>query len=375
MQIQSAILDIVKSYLGDKEFRHLKKVLSKETTLQKEGIADPIDTSSKKSAFITIDSKDYRNKIECIITESEKILSEGKYLDLLLTLGKASIALGESTLSKDLFELVIAKVTEDTKYSNYKANAFLGLGEVYSNQAYWKESLKCLAKAKNIFQNEKDMTGYARCENLIGTIYGDRGNLSKAKKQFEKSLSLLHPQKDKYMMGIIEDNLGIVNHAQDNFDEAISYFYRALSKFSQVSDHRRISEVRYNLGLLFLQKREYDSALTELENSIAEALKAEYMPTIGLSYFCRSNVYAELNDFPLAIAFADKAMEISYKINDRLSIADIYRVKGIIQRKLENKELSENYLQTSLRMNKELDNKFNQAETSFELGLLYKEWK
>jgi tetratricopeptide (TPR) repeat protein len=99
------------------------------------------------------------------------------------------------------------------------------------------------------------------------------------------------------------------------------------------------------------------------------------MPTIGLSYFCRSNVYAELNDFPLAIAFADKAMEISYKINDRLSIADIYRVKGIIQRKLENKELSENYLQTSLRMNKELDNKFNQAETSFELGLLYKEWK
>ena len=169
-------------------------------------------------------------------------------------------------------------------------------------------------------------------------------------------------------------NLGIVEYTQDNFEAALAYFYRALTKFEQISDFRRISEVRYNIGLLFIHRGEFDSALTELEKSINASSKAEYLPTLGISYLGRANIYTELSDYPLAVAYADKAMEISYSINDRLSIADIYKVKGMIHRKMKNKELAENYLQTSLRMNKELENQYNFAETSFQLGLLYKDW-
>jgi tetratricopeptide (TPR) repeat protein len=64
-------------------------------------------------------------------------------------------------------------------------------------------------------------------------------------------------------------------------------------------------------------------------------------------------------------------MEICYNLNDRLSIADIYKIKGIIERNLSNFKLAENYLLTSLRINRELNNALNRAETLFELGNLY----
>jgi len=50
----------------------------------------------------------------------------------------------------------------------------------------------------------------------------------------------------------------------------------------------------------------------------------------------------------------------------------VYKIKDIIHRDTKDYELAENYLCTSLRINKELNNEMNKAETEFELGLLYK---
>jgi tetratricopeptide (TPR) repeat protein len=83
--------------------------------------------------------------------------------------------------------------------------------------------------------------------------------------------------------------------------------------------------------------------------------------------------YSETEKFDLAISFAEKSMEISYQLNDKLSIADLYKIQGIVCRKTKVYDLAEEYFYTSLRINRELDNELNHAETSLELGLLYKE--
>jgi tetratricopeptide (TPR) repeat protein len=80
-----------------------------------------------------------------------------------------------------------------------------------------------------------------------------------------------------------------------------------------------------------------------------------------------------MNDFSLANAFADRSMEVAHKLNDKLTIAEVYKIKGIIQRSVQNYVLAENYLETSLRLNIETGNQLNRAETYQELGVLYKE--
>jgi len=64
-------------------------------------------------------------------------------------------------------------------------------------------------------------------------------------------------------------------------------------------------------------------------------------------------------------------MEVAYKLDDKLTIAEVYKIKGIIQRNKNQFAAAENYLLTSLRLNNETGNKLNQAETSYELGILY----
>ena len=63
-----------------------------------------------------------------------------------------------------------------------------------------------------------------------------------------------------------------------------------------------------------------------------------------------------------------QAMEIACKLNDTLSIADIYRVKGIIQSNLNNFELSEEFFENSVRLNDDFESKYSKAESSQELG-------
>jgi tetratricopeptide (TPR) repeat protein len=80
-----------------------------------------------------------------------------------------------------------------------------------------------------------------------------------------------------------------------------------------------------------------------------------------------------MGDITNAAEFSDKSFELSHNIDDKLTLADIYKTKGIIERHLQNYNESENFLLSSIRLNTRLKNEQNIAESSFELAVLYQE--
>ena len=52
---------------------------------------------------------------------------------------------------------------------------------------------------------------------------------------------------------------------------------------------------------------------------------------------------------------------MSIKANDRLTTADLYKIKGLIEMQLNNYTMAESYFLSSCRINKELDNQLNLA--------------
>lgn len=310
-------------------------------------------------------------QIDLLITFAQNKLSNNKLVQFFLILGETVKNSGEYLAAISIFNYLLNIDSENGKLASIKINSYLAIADIYEKQAYWKESIVFIKKARTDFEALGDYKGIARCENLLGTMFGEQGEIRKAKAHFEKSLSLLIPSKDKALIGMLEINLGILNNMQGNFDEAFTYFQRALVKFEQTQDVNKIAELRHNLGMLFTQKGEYDSALTEFDKSISISVQFGFLNKLGISYLSKAFIYTQLKDYSLASSFADKAMEICYNLNDRLSIADIYKIKGIIERNLSNFKLAENYLLTSLRINRELNNALNRAETLFELGNLY----
>ena len=99
------------------------------------------------------------------------------------------------------------------------------------------------------------------------------------------------------------------------------------------------------------------TALSEFDLSLMAAKEINYLQSFGINYVSKAYVYTQLSDFDFAEAFADKSMEVAYKLDDKLTIAEVYKIKGIIQRNKNNLAAAENYMLTSLRLNNETGNK------------------
>ncbi len=372
MPTNEDILDkILVNYFDKATADEYRKILTKKSLL-KEEISAPLSPSDymQLSSEIGVGSSS-QAQIDLLITYASKNLSEIKLLELLLYLGENFQQQGDLNLAIRVQEYVIKIGGKNPRFENISAYALLALGGICRRQAKWKESTAYVNRAKKIFKKQKDFKGLVWCENLLGTICGDRGDLVGAENHFEKSLTNLKDKVDLALVGALETNIGILHNMQGNYDLAVTYYKRGLVKFEQLEDMIKIARTRHNIGMLYLHKKEYDAALSEFDTSISVALKVGNMPTLAISYLSKAYIYAQLENYPLANALADRSMEISYKIDDRLSIADIYKIKGIIERNQKNFSAAENYFFTSLRINKELKNFMNEAETSYEIGLLY----
>ena len=372
MKNVDVIEKILSEYLDRKSFDEYRKLLSEDKKTRRKRVSSINSASSKQIKQRLAFSSDYNFYIEFLITFAKRKLTDLKFIELLLFLGEISTKKGELDSAVPLFKNLISFAKKKSRYINVAAYSMMALGEIYSRQADWTNSKNYIRKAKKVFQEQNDYKGIAKCENLLGTIYGDKGDLKNARKHFELGLSFLNPKKDKAIYGMLEANLGTLNSILQNYDEAYNYYQRALIIFEKENNLRRMAEVTGNIGVLYLHKGEYNLALKSFDKSFMYSQKADVLNPMCVALLNKALIYTKLKDYPLANVFADKAMGIAYKINDRLSIADIYKIKGIIERYSGNYNLAENHFQTSIRINTELENSLNLAETNHEIGLLYK---
>jgi tetratricopeptide (TPR) repeat protein len=361
--------DILKIFFNKSTINEFQRIFQKVEIKSHIPISKPGKTQIE---FKPDNQSDILGKIDLLITFGSEKLPKDKYLLLIHNLGSYCITIGEFGTAIVLFEKVIKEVTNKSKYFLIKADAFLKLSETYRRRAEWQNSFNYVKKALYLYRKNNDLIGLAKSLNILGTIYGEQGNFKSALQYFEKSLSTIGKSRDNEFKGKIEINLGIIHNILGNYDSALSYFNRALITYNNTTNLMRIAEIRHNIGFMQLNIQKTNLALKEFDKSISTSIKIGYLPVLGISYLGKSFTFAVKKDYNLADAFADKAMQICSRTNDKLSVAEVYKIKGIIQRERNNFAEAENFLKTSLRINKEYGNKFNEAETYLELGALYK---
>ena len=359
---------LLKLYLGKEEFDRLDLKFG-PSKVESNRISEVINNFYKSQLEINIDSYNERIKIDRTITFSEKQLNPDKFCEFLLDLGRLCISCGKLNFASEIFK----KTKKSSKKTLYEAESLLELANVFSRKADWPRSLVTVHDAKKLFNTINYSFGLAKCYNVLGSIYGDRGDIEKAKKYFLKSLSFINPENDLEMAANLNTNLGIIDNIWGNKDDANKHFKNALLIYEKLGYKKSMAEVYYNLGTTYLRSKDYDSAFDAFDAGIEIAKKGRYILILCLIYLAKSQALIAKDDINSAIVFVDKALEISHNVDDKLTSADIFKVKGIIERHLHNYKNSENYLLNSLRINNSLKNEMNAAETSFELGVLYEE--
>jgi tetratricopeptide (TPR) repeat protein len=356
---------LLEQYLGVGKLNHLNLSINPP----KEGdnkIPEIINNFYLNQLQIETNNYSERIKIDRSITLSKKTLQQDSFNEFLLDLGQLCLSGGRLNLAREIFR----KVKTHSSKIIHKAESLLGQADVFSRRSDWQKSLKAIKTAEFFYRELNDKSGQANCANLLGLIFAELGDLSKAKVCFHDSQFLLNPVKDLELAANLDGNLGIIENIRGNKTKSIKHLTKALAGHNKLGNNKGIAETRHNLGMVYLESGDHELALESFNEGIEIAKQGRFMSILCVIYLAKSQILIAKNDICNAAGFADKALDISNATDDRLTSADIYRVKGIIERSRKNYNDAETFLLNSLRMNKSLKNDRNIAETSFELGLL-----
>jgi len=359
---------ILNTYLPKSNVKELFEMLNEDVSLKINSEGELTETEKMHLDYEFPKGIDYRITIDKVLTFCTNILPEEKTFNLLLDLSQLMFFSGEISYSLELAEDLLSKINSVEKYPNIVAETNLMISKIYWSQAYWDDCNHYINEAMRIFQSVNNETGIAKCHNMLGTLYGEKGEFDKARDHLKNALKYLSKKDDSSARAMIYTNLGILSTVNEEYEKAIWNHKNALGIFNKLGDIRRVARVHHNIGMLYTRMENYDAALDEFNNCITLSLENDYLSNCAVAYIGKSFVYTQVKNPALADAYTEKAMEIAYKLNDTLSIADIYKIKGMIQNDMKNFELSEEMFENSIRLNRDIQSKLNEAESSVQLG-------
>lgn len=357
---------LLQRFCTDSFFREMTGILEQMRTTEGKALEKAKDVQGEELSLID------NSQLEHITAQCKKHLRAREYYELLLEIAALCIRAGEFVKAKDIYTSVCSMEEKSARLMDLTARAFTKRAEINIRQSEWKAALSDLRQAKKTYSTPRNLSGLAHVESYTGIFYASQGSFKESYSHFKKALALFEKAGDEAMVSTVLMNLGIVANIKGQFNEAMAYYQRALPQFEKTGDMSRLPEIHHNLGMAFLSKRDFKQAINQFDESLTYSTKLAYEPMIGISLLGKASAYARYGDHALSIAHTNNALRIFRKLNDHLSIADAYKVKGIVQRDMKNLDIAEVYFNTSIRLNKEYNNPLNLGESFYELGLLYK---
>ncbi len=361
------IQNLLREYFAEGDFQNL--MFESNHLVSNTNFSAQISDLYKKQLNIKMEDTCNRMQIDRTITFAQKRLELEDFFEFIFKLGQLCKDSGQYYLAQEIFN----KICKRAKNKTLKAKTLISLADIYSRRANWTQSISLVTEAESIYKETNDNVGISNCFNMLGSISGEMGDIERAKTYFNQSLLFANNSDEKELYAKIEANLGIVNSILGNVDEAVEHLEISLNIYKEINDLKRVSELYHNIGTNFLQSDDTKSALSAFDMGIEIAIDNQYWSSLALLYLAKSQVLISKQELRIAKEFADKALSISHNLDDKLTIAEIYRVRGMIARQLNDTQTAKSYLMISLRINTKQRNALNIAETSEELASIYRE--
>ncbi len=361
--ITDQILSLVKAYCAPKVVSGLMSNLRRTDVLEQRMIGGK---RGKQKIEISLNDPE---KLDRLITFCQTRLSPDEVCQVLMGIGDVFKQHGENNRAEEMYTLALTQDERVAKKGSI-AEAYMRRGEIYSRKGQWKQSASDLGRSRTMFSELKLHDFLGRVENILGTNHAEQGKIKQAVEFFERALTLFERSEQAQLAGTVLMNLGIVCNIIGDYDTALTHYKRAQSCFEGIGDVSRLAEIHHNMGMSYLAKRRHNEAIREFNASYMLSSTMQNISLMGLANLGKANAYYYWDDFPMALKLVSQAVESFTQASDRLSLADAYKVKGMIHRKMKRFESAESYLQTSLRINLELNNLLNVSETQFEIGML-----
>lgn len=215
-------------------------------------------------------------------------------------------------------EIYINKSGDKKALESY-AIALNNTSSIYLNQADLKLALEYCAKAKDVYEQIKNIKGVGQCLNTMGVIEQRKKNYPEALKYFREGLK--YHREAGYKKGIANTivNIGFIFHRQNQLDSALSYYITGLSLKDEMNDFLGRVHVYINISRVYLMQNNLPTALKFALKSHEIALRQSNPENIRESSSLLYLIYKKLKNTEQALAMH----ELYIQMRDSLHNDDI----------------------------------------------------
>ena len=284
------------------------------------------------------------------------------------------ISFNETNTEKSLqyAEEIIAKAAVDSSFE------YLHKGYLHKGNALELKGDNVLA-LESFYESQK-YANRTRNDSLIGSsllsivgAYAIIKNYSNAKHYYEESIFLLRKMHDSINMANALNNLGDLYITEDKLDSALLYIKEATTIYNIKNHTIGRAYSRGNTGMIYAKQGSDVMAEIYLKDPIIELEKLEHYYPVCVYLTYMSDIYLRKNNWPQALTYAQRSLELAQKHNlteqigdANLKLSELYEYKD--NYKAANTHLKNYYIYRDSIQNIETVEKMANLRTDFELS-------
>ena len=359
------VLELAENYCGSEFSQNLLRLRrERERILNDVWKIEPIseELSSYQKSVLLRDI-DY----DTIVHQSSKCNDKTNQAALLYDIAKNAINFGEFAKAKEALYIVLKLVKRKDKELTANVLKNIGNVEFYTNN--FQSAKRIFKRSLEIFTEINHLEGIISVTNHIGAMLVETGKFYNGEIQFIKARKMAQEQKNDSLIAIANMNLGNVYIIRGLYDDALKCYESALA-INGTADENLLVKIYINLAITYKFTQDYKQALDFLKKAleIAQRSNSKYMK--ALIYLTKAEIACMQGDFSVSTALVTSAFTIFTETGDRLSIADAYRILGMINRQQKVYDVALSYFENSRRI---CANPFYLAETLIEMVRLYQD--
>lgn len=231
-----------------------------------------------------------------------------------------------------------------------KAQIYNDVGWIHFRHGEFDEAEKYLSKALALAQEAKRDDITASVYNRLGGVYFHKDQLEQASEYVQKGLALREAIGDIVAVARSYNNLGLLGWKTGQWDQAIAHFTRSVELHANLGDVEGMIELHGNLALLHIDRGDIEEAKTHLEKSLTLSQQIGHRYHEGLTYHYYSRFYLSLQEWRMALDYANRSMTIFKEVGDQDNLVDVYVNLGQAWLELGNLGHAQNWCEQALAL-------------------------
>lgn len=240
-----------------------------------------------------------------------------------------------ATVNLDKALRVADSLYKTSKTDVRKVRSLMLISDIYHRKADRDSSIHYATVAEDIANDANIYDWQARVSGVLSTQYRNMGLLNQGRVYLERGLKASEKIEDADMAiqfkGQVYQEKGYYALSEEEFDKAIEYFFSAQNLFKSLPRSKTstsfLSQTEEQLGTGYLKLKKLDSAQYHYDKGLDLAKGTADDETVfkGFIYLGLGKVHLAKKNYPKAIGYLDKALDISDTAGLPDFKADVYK--------------------------------------------------